>query len=101
MQAYKDEFKTTLDLVPQQFGLLADMRTMKPLPPESQAIISANPEWTASRIVRSAAIIDSALVKMQSRRLSKEWKQDTTKRYLDASRDHVGRPKLNTGSKKG
>ncbi|MDW3195816.1 MAG: hypothetical protein R8G66_25810 [Cytophagales bacterium] len=88
MQAYKDEFKTTLDLVPQQFGLLADMRSMKPLPAESQAILSAYPEWTATRIVRSATIIDSALVKMQSRRLSKEWKQDSTKRYIDSTQFH-------------
>ena len=88
MQAYKDEFKTTLDLVPQQFGLLADMRSMKPLPAESQAILSAHPEWTATRIVRSATIIDSALVKMQSRRLSKEWKQDSTKRYIDSTQYH-------------
>lgn len=85
MQAYKDEFKTTLNLLPPTFGLLADMRSMKPLPAESQAILSANPEWTASRIIRSATIVDSALVKMQSRRLTKEWKQDATKRYIDSS----------------
>ena len=84
MQAYKDEFKTILDLLPPKFGLMGDMRNMKPLPPESQAILSAHPEWTASRIVRSATIIDSALVKMQSRRLTKEWKQEA-KRYIDAS----------------
>ncbi len=88
MQAYKDEFKSTLDLVPQQFGLLADMRSMKPLPAESQTILSAHPEWTATRIVRSTTIIDSALVKMQSRRLSKEWKQDSTKRYIDSTQYH-------------
>lgn len=86
MQAYKDEFKATLDLLPPKFGLMGDMRNMKPLPPESQAILSAHPEWTASRIERSATIIDSALVKMQSRRLTKEWKQDETKRYIDSSR---------------
>ena len=85
MQTYKDEFRLTLDLLPPQFGLLGDMRHVKPLPPESQAILSANPEWTANRIIRSATIIDSALVKMQARRLTKEWKQDATKRYIDAS----------------
>lgn len=85
MQAYKDEFKAMLDLLPPKFGLLGDMRNLKPLPPESQAILSAHPEWTASRIVRSATVIDSALVKMQSRRLSKEWNQQEAKRYIDAS----------------
>lgn len=85
MQAYKDEFRVMLDLLPPQFGLLGDMRNMKPIPPESQAILSAHPEWTASRIIRSATVIDSALVKMQSRRLSKEWNQNEAKRYIDAS----------------
>ena len=87
MQAYKDEFKTMLDLLPSKFGLLGDMRNMKPLPPESQAILSAHPEWTTGRIVRSATIFDSALVKMQTRRLSKEWKQGEAKRYIDASEE--------------
>lgn len=86
MQAYKDEFRAMLDLLPPKFGLLGDVRHMKPLPPESQAILSAHPEWTADRIVRSATVIDSALVKMQTRRLSKEWKQDETKRYIDATK---------------
>ncbi len=86
MQAYKDEFRVVLDLLPPKFTLLADMRSMKPLPAESQAILSANPEWTANRITRSATIIDSALVKMQSRRLTKEWKQNEAKRYIDASK---------------
>ncbi|MDW3194686.1 MAG: hypothetical protein R8G66_20070 [Cytophagales bacterium] len=86
MQAYKDEFRAMLDLLPSKFGLLGDVRNMKPLPPESQAILSAHPEWTADRIVRSATVIDSALVKMQTRRLTKEWKQDEAKRYIDASK---------------
>lgn len=87
MQAYKDEFKIMLDLLPPQFGLLGDMSDMKPLPPESQAILSAHPERTAGRIARSATIINSALIKMQTRRLSKEWKQDEGKRYIDVSKE--------------
>lgn len=85
MQAYKDEFKLMLDLLPPQFALFADMRAMKPLPAESQAILSSHPEWTVNRITRSATVLDSALIKMQSRRLVKEWKQDELKRYIDAS----------------
>ncbi len=85
MQAYKDEFKVMLELLPPKFGLLGDIRNMKPLSAESQAILSAHPEWTANRIERSATIIDSALVKMQSRRLTREWKQEEGKKYIDAS----------------
>jgi len=86
MAEYKKEFRLVLDLVPDQFGILSDLRNMKPLPPESQKILSANPEWTAGRITRSATILNSSLVKLQSKRLATEWKQGDTKRYIDASK---------------
>ncbi len=86
MSAYKKEFKQVLDTLPEKFGLLSDMREMKPLPPESQAILSANPELTENRIERSATISDSTLVKMQAKRLTTEWNLDQTKRYIDASK---------------
>lgn len=86
MSEYKKEFRLVLDLVPAQFGILSDLRNMKPLPPESQKILSANPEWTAGRITRSATILNSSLVKLQSKRLATEWKQGDTKRYIDASK---------------
>ena len=86
MTRYKADFRKALDSLPNQFGLMSDMRSLKPLPQESQDILSANPEWTANRIVRSATIIDSMLIKMQARRLATEWKQNESKRLVDASK---------------
>ena len=85
MAEYKKEFRLILDLLPERFGILSDLRNMKPLPPESQQILSANPEWTSGRVIRSATILNSSLVKLQSKRLATEWKQGETKRYIDAA----------------
>ncbi len=105
MSAYKKEFKTVLDRLPPQFGLMADMRYMKPLCSECQEIFSANPEWTANRIVRSATIFTSALTKMQVRRLATEWKMNDSKRYFDAAKhsnwEQLAENWLKTGQESG
>ncbi len=86
MLAYKKEFRTVLDALPEKFGLLSDMREMKPMPPESQKIFNANPELVTTRLTRTATIVNSALVKMQSKRMVEEWKVSDSKRYIDASK---------------
>lgn len=85
MREYKAEFIQVLDLLPPKFGILSDMRMLKPLPTESQEILSANPELTVDRVLRSATVLNSALVKLQTRRLANQWKLSDSKRYIDAS----------------
>lgn len=85
MLAYKKEFKLMLDLLPEKFGIFSDIREMKPMPADSQKIFNANPELVTPRLTRSATIVNSSVVKIQSKRLVKEWKVSDSKRYIDAS----------------
>lgn len=86
MLVYKKEFRAMLDQLPEKFGIFSDMREMKPMPPESQKIFNANPELVTGRLTRSATIVNSALVKIQSKRMVEEWKVSDSKRYIDASK---------------
>lgn len=83
MQLYKDELKDLLKTLPDKFGIVMDMRAMKPLPTESQDILNSDPELVASRLTRSVTLVNSALVSMQSKRMSKASLTNETKRYLD------------------
>lgn len=86
MMSYKSEIKTLLNSLPAKFGILMDMKDMKTLPAESQEVLNANPELVASRLTRSATIINSALVGMQIKRLAVESQVSDTKRVFDVSK---------------
>lgn len=86
MLSYKSEIKELLNSLPDKFGILMDMKEMKTLPAESQEVLNANPELVASRVTRSATIINSALVGMQIKRLAVESQVSDTKRILDSSK---------------
>lgn len=85
-QAYKDEMIEIMPILPEKFGILVDMRELKPLGPESQAIITSSQEIVAHRLTRSVTVVNSTILFMQFRRLSKESHVIDTKRFIDASK---------------
>lgn len=85
-QAYKDELVTIMPSLPEKFGILVDMRELKPLGAESQAIITSSQELVASRLTRSTTVVNSTILFMQFRRLSKESHVIDSKRFVDASK---------------
>ncbi len=86
VQGYKDELGKTLDALPEKFGILVDMRTMKPLAPESQETLTSSQKLVSDRLTRSATIVDSAIINMQFKRLSKKSGVIDSKRFIDASK---------------
>lgn len=86
VQAYKDELAKTLDVLPEKFGILVDMRTMKPLAPDSQETLTSSQQLVANRLTRSATVVDSAIINLQFKRLSKQSGVIDSKRFIDASK---------------
>ncbi|MDW3192897.1 MAG: hypothetical protein R8G66_11050 [Cytophagales bacterium] len=85
-QGYKDELARILPSLPEKFGILVDMRELKPLGPESQAIITSSQGLVAERLTRSATVVNSTILFMQFRRLSKASHVIDSKRFVDASK---------------
>lgn len=86
MLRYKADMRALLDTLPAKFGIIMDMREMKPLPADSQEVLNEDPELVASRLTRSITLVNSALVSMQSKRLAKESHVSQTKRHLDPAK---------------
>jgi hypothetical protein len=71
-----------------RFGVIVDMRTTKPLTPEVQAVILQGQDlYRRAGMERSAVILDSPLMTMQTMRLSKLSGIYAFERYIDASSD--------------
>jgi hypothetical protein len=70
------------------FGVIVDMRTVKPLSPNAQAVIVQGQSlYKKAGMERSAVILNSPLMTMQTKRLSKESGIYAYERYFDASND--------------
>ncbi len=68
------------------FGVFVDMRTLKPLSPEAQAVmVEGQKLYKEKGMQRSAVILNSALLTTQFKRLAKESGIYAWERYLDAS----------------
>ncbi len=86
IESYMKELKSYMDIHPGDFGIMVDMREMKPLAPESQQALTSSQKLVADRLTRSATIVnDNAIIKMQFKRLSKQSGVVDTKRFIDAS----------------
>jgi hypothetical protein len=70
------------------FGVVIDMRTLKPLPRDAQAtMVQGQGLYKKAGMQRSAVILDNAVTAMQFKRLAKESGIYAFERYLDASGD--------------
>lgn len=86
MQAWAKEAKSHLASQVGPFGVVVDMRKLKPLPLESQKImVDTQSLFKQKGMRRSAVILDNSLTTAQFRRLAKESGIDAWERYIDAS----------------
>ena len=85
---YIKYLKNYLNETSGNFGIVVDMRTMKPLAPESQEALTESQKLVSDRLTRSATVVsDNAIIQMQFKRLSKKSGVADTKRFIDASSD--------------
>jgi len=68
------------------FGVIVDMRELKPLPADAQEVMVRGQKlYKEAGMQRSAVILNNAVTTMQFRRLAKESGIDAWERYYDAS----------------
>jgi len=86
MKKWVDDSRKSLASAPSSFGVLIDMRTLKPLNPEAQKHMQEGQKlYKGKGMVRSAVIVSSAVTKMQFQRIAKETGIYEWERYIDAS----------------
>ncbi len=86
MQEWVEKSKKKLLNSPREFGVLIDMRTLKPLAPETQAhMIEGQKLYKQKGLKRSAVVINSATTKIQFKRMAKDTGIYEWERYIDAS----------------
>jgi len=88
MLQWVEESKKTLAAAPAEFGIFVDMRTLKPLPADSQAHMQSGQKlYKEKGMKRSVVILNSAVTTMQFKRIAKDTGIDEWERYIDASSD--------------
>lgn len=85
MKQWKEESARHLATQKGAFGVMVDMRTLKPLPPDAQeAMVEGQKIYKGKGMTRSAVILESAVTTAQFRRLAKESGIYAWERYLSA-----------------
>ncbi len=88
VEKWKAESEVFLRKMLGSFGVLIDMRSLKPLPPDAQKVMTDGQAiYKQKGMKRSAVILDNAVVIMQFKRLAKESGIYNWERYIDASKD--------------
>ena len=86
MTNWVEESKTVLGSISGGFSVFVDMRTLKPLPKDSQAKMEEGQKfYKQSGMVRSVVILDNSITTMQFKRIAKETGIYEWERYIDAS----------------
>lgn len=68
------------------FGVLVDMRTLKPLPADAQEVmVEGQKQYKGKGMTRSAVVLDSAITTSQFKRLGKESGIYAWERYINAA----------------
>lgn len=91
MQDWVKESEKALSKASKEFGVVIDMRALKPLPQDSKEHMQTGQTlFKRKGMVRSAVILDSAITTGQFKRIAKETGIYEWERYLDASKvaDH-------------
>jgi hypothetical protein len=71
-----------------KFGVLVDMRTLKPLKPEVQAVmVEGQKEFKVKGMERSAVALANSVIALQFKRLAQESGIYQWERYVDGSKD--------------
>lgn len=86
MQSWLDQFTSAMETTPRGFGILVDMRKLKPLPPESQSLMNIGQSYGRERgLTRSLVVVDSSITALQFKRIAKHTNVAEYERYLDSS----------------
>jgi hypothetical protein len=71
-----------------KFGVLVDMRSLRPLKPEVQAVmVEGQKEFKVKGMERSAVALANSLIALQFKRLAQESGIYAWERYIDCSKD--------------
>jgi hypothetical protein len=85
MQRWVEDSKAALCNAPPSFGLFMDMRTLQPLPPESQTVMLVGQQlYQRHGMRRSVVIVLSPITRMQFTRLAQESGIHQWERYISA-----------------
>ncbi len=88
MKQWLEDSKKALASSPATFGIMVDMRDLKPLPPEAQPHMQEGQKlYKEKGMQRSAVILANAVITMQFKRIAKQTGIDQWERYIDASSD--------------
>ena len=86
MARWAEESKKALAGVTGKFGVLVDMRSLKPLKPEAQAVmVEGQKAYKQQGMERSAVAVPNAVIALQFKRLAQESGIYQWERYIDAS----------------
>ena len=87
MIRWSEESKSVLNREKEpHFGVIVDMRELKPLPPDAQEVmVRGQQQYKVKGMERSAVILNNSVTTMQFKRLAKESGIDAFERYIDAS----------------
>ncbi len=84
---YEDSLIALAD-APEEFGVFVDMRSLKPLPAESQRVMEdGQKHYKEKGMTRSVVILDNLITTLQFKRIAKESGIYEWERYIDASSD--------------
>jgi hypothetical protein len=86
MQMWLEESKSVLKTAQPGFGIFVDMRALKPLAPDAQAIMQEGQKlYKAKGMVRSVVILASGILTMQFKRIAHETGIYDWERYIDST----------------
>jgi hypothetical protein len=86
MAKWVEDAQGVLETLSNEFGVFVDMRTLDPLPQDSQAEMETGQKLFKQKgMVRSVVILDGPIVTMQFKRIEKNTGIYEWERYIDAS----------------
>ncbi|MDX9973842.1 MAG: hypothetical protein RBU21_12740 [FCB group bacterium] len=87
MQKWLAESERALSSAQAPFGVIIDMRTLKPLSPDAQAVmVQGQGLYKTKGMQRSAVILNDAVTTLQFKRLAQQSGIYAFERYIDASK---------------
>jgi hypothetical protein len=86
MQAWLDDSKNVLKTLTPGFGVFVDLRTLKPIAADAQAVMQEGQKlFKTQGMARSVVILTGSIVTLQFKRIAKETGIYEWERYLDSS----------------
>jgi len=86
MKRWVEESEKALKTAPSDFGVIVDMRALKPLPADSKAVMESGQKlYKMKGMKRSFVAVNDAVTAMQFKKIAKESGIYLWERYIDAS----------------